>query len=213
MSEAAPSTAPRPVMALDRTKALSDGVVAIVITLIVLSIEVPTGQRFDGPGLREFLGKVAHDLHPYFGSFALIAAYWVQHAALFHYVKLGNRTFVWLNLLFLLPMTLIPIANEARTQYPSETVILALFATVHLGCQGGLILLWSYATKGRRLVSPRVPPEVVRSMGRRMLAACGLIVAASLVSILNGYLATAVLALVPILNFSHREVDSHWSAE
>ena len=47
-------------------------------------------------------------------SFWLVAAYWIQHHAVYHYIHHADRALVWLNLLFLFPITLLPFATNSR---------------------------------------------------------------------------------------------------
>lgn len=85
---------------LDRCKALVDGVFAIVVTLLVLGIDVPTDHRFSEQGLVAFLERIGFDLLIYAVSFWLAGTYWVQHAAIMHFFRNGSRKLVWLNLFF-----------------------------------------------------------------------------------------------------------------
>lgn len=94
------SSGPTGSFSLDRCKALVDGVFAIVVTLLVLGIEVPTDHRFSEQGLIVFLQRIGFDLLIYAVSFWLAATYWVQHAAIMHFFRNGSRKLVWLNLFF-----------------------------------------------------------------------------------------------------------------
>jgi uncharacterized membrane protein len=101
------SRASRPTLSTDRLKAFVDGVMAIVITILVLTLDVPNID-FGAGQTRQFLMELERQLHPYVGSFALVAAYWVQHTVILHYAPYSDRSFIWLNIVFLLPLTLLP---------------------------------------------------------------------------------------------------------
>ena len=84
---------------LDRLNALSDGVTAIVLTLLVLGIDVPKDHDFSRDGLVSYLIKIEYQVTVYAVSFVLIGTYWIVRNAMFHYFRYGTRALTWLNLL------------------------------------------------------------------------------------------------------------------
>ena len=97
---------------LDRLVAFSDGVFAVVITILVLGIEVPADVASDAAGLAEARDKLVHQLLAYMVAFALVAMYWTQHGMLYAGVRSADRRLVVLNLLFLIPVTLLPFVTQ-----------------------------------------------------------------------------------------------------
>ncbi|SIS10077.1 TMEM175 family protein [Natronorubrum thiooxidans] len=104
----------------DRLIALSDGVIAIAITLLVLEISVPTVPAGSTtavvPDLTaeqwpEFVGYVL--------SFLVIGLYWTLHRRVFVYVEGHDRSVVWLNLMFLLLVAFVPYATSVFVAYPT----------------------------------------------------------------------------------------------
>ena len=95
----------------DRVVAFSDGVFAIVITILVLEVGVPPDLP-ERP-LREAIEQTGPELTAWVISFLLTGMYWVWHRDLFSGVRSVNRDVVWLNLVFLLPVSLIPFAAAA----------------------------------------------------------------------------------------------------
>jgi uncharacterized membrane protein len=188
---------------MERTKAFSDGVLAIVITLLVLGLEVPD-HDFDRDGLVDFLRKIGHEMHPFVGSFALISAYWVQHTVIFHYVRLGSRRLVWTNLLFLFVLSPMPFLTDLRATYRHEPVVIALFGVAQVLCGLLLLALWRGARGGG------VDAVTYRSMRTRILLGPLIVVIASLAGLIGPILATAIFLCMPLLYVSHRQVDEHW---
>ena len=109
-----------PSLRVERNMAFVDAVLAIVLTILVLGIEVPDGADFSPGKIKAFLAGLVGDLHAYVGSFAVVASFWVQHTVMAHYIVRGSRVFQWLNLLFLLPISLIPFATKLRAEYPAS---------------------------------------------------------------------------------------------
>ena len=106
---------------LDRCKALVDGVFAIVITLLVLGIDVPTDHPFSKQGLFAFMTRIGFDLLLYAISFWLAGTYWVQHAAIMQYFRHGSRMLIWINLLFLFPGVSAVLCERAGKVSREET--------------------------------------------------------------------------------------------
>jgi uncharacterized membrane protein len=200
----------KPMMNTERMKTLTDGVLAIVLTILVLSFDVPE-HRFGHDALLDFFRQMAHPFVAYVVSFGIVATYWIQHSAIFHYVKVGDRTFFWLNLLFLLPLTLLPFLTELRATYPEEYVTTLLYAGANIACGSCLLALWSYGK--RRGLLRKVAPVVDRSMRRRILLGLAINAVGAAVAPINPYLSTACFLLLPVIYMSHRIVDSHWGSE
>jgi len=112
----------------ERVVALSDGVFAIILTILVLEISVPKDLSHGS------LGTVLEELRPtlfaWVISFLITGMYWVSHRDLFARVRVVNRDLVWLNLLFLLPVGLIPFAASLLGEYPDEPIALHLYGVV-----------------------------------------------------------------------------------
>lgn len=94
-----------------RVMALCDGVFAIVITLLMLEIHVPELSR------GQTLGKALEEIRPSFVafliSFVVVAIAWVGHRDLFAHVRRTDRPLVWLNILYMLPLCLLPFGASA----------------------------------------------------------------------------------------------------
>ena len=93
---------------LERLNALTDGVVAIALTLLVLGIDIPSDHNFDVDELKLFLIQLEPGLIAYITSFIVIAVYWSIHHRIYSVVAFANNTIVTLNILFLLSISLIP---------------------------------------------------------------------------------------------------------
>ena len=127
-----------------RIEALSDGVFAIVMTLIVIEIKVPKLKL--GASDAEIWTEIYH-LLPLFGaymlSFAVLTTYWVSHYYLITFLaKNVDRVLGYLNLLFLLAVALIPFSASLLGLYNQNQ--LSVF------CYGGHLLLIAAILYGMR---------------------------------------------------------------
>jgi uncharacterized membrane protein len=104
-----------PQMSKGRLEAFSDGVIAIIITIMVLELKVP-----DGPTLGALL-KVAPLFSLYAMSFVYVGIYWNNHHHLMHAVKRINGGVLWANLHLLFWLSLVPFSTRWMGEQHFET--------------------------------------------------------------------------------------------
>ncbi len=110
----------------DRMAAFSDGVLAIVITIMVLELGVPEGT--DLAALKSLLPV----LLSYVLSFIYVGIYWNNHHHLLHAVERVNGTVLWANMHLLFWLTLVPFATAWMGENHFAAVPTALYGTVLL---------------------------------------------------------------------------------
>jgi uncharacterized membrane protein len=112
----------------DRLVTLTDGVFAIVMTILVLDLEIP------GAGEGQSVADGLRDLAPTFSafviSFLIVGMYWVWHRGVFAQVRYANYQILWLNLLFLLPVSMIPFAASTLGSHPDDATALHLYGAI-----------------------------------------------------------------------------------
>ena len=144
-----------------RLEAFSDGVFAIVITLLVLDIRP---DALGGSGGEMFM-RAGPRILVYALSFVLVGMYWVSHHHMLSFVERTDRAFLWLNLLLLLVVAFIPYPAALMSSTHGDVSSIRIYATTLCLCNllGGT--LWAHATSRHRLVG--LPPE---SFARFVLA-------------------------------------------
>jgi uncharacterized membrane protein len=143
------------IMGPGRLEAFSDGVIAIIITIMVLELKVPASAA---PGALVGLWPV---FLSYLLSFLVIAIYWVNHHGLFHLCRYVNTTVLWSNMAFLFCISLIPFA----TAYMGENRF-SPFATALYGAT--LLLAGLSFVPMRRAVERQLADDAAyRRRGRR----------------------------------------------
>ncbi len=198
-------------LTLERMKGLSDGVISIVLTLLVLGISVPQGHDFSRDGLLSFLLKCEYEMTVYAVSFVLIGGYWISHNVMFHYFRFATRGLMWLNLLFLFLLTMLPFTTQLIGNYRHEPLVIVIYGASNFACGCSLVLMWWGANRIAPVVWPRVDERIVRSMRNRILLGPILCLLAIGVPFLNVRLSHAVFLSIPFLQLSHRSVDKHWA--
>jgi len=118
-------------MAKSRLEAFSDGVFAIVITLLILDI------RFPDVDYSQF-GRTLVSLLPrilaYVMSFIIIGVYWVTHHNSMHAIKKTDRSFLWLNILLLLFISFIPFPTSLLGRYPFQAGPIIIYGLTLIAC-------------------------------------------------------------------------------
>ena len=108
-------------MEKNRLEAFSDGVLAIVITIMILELKQPVGD-----GLRDLMA-LWPTLLAYLISFLFIATYWVNHHLILHPVERINVKILWCNIAWLFVMSFIPFATAWVGTYPTSWVPIGLY--------------------------------------------------------------------------------------
>src|SRR4051812_33625347 len=121
-----PNKTTETVVDLTRQNALSDGVFAIALTLLVLDIRIPDSTT--AGELSTTLVALAPKLLIYLISFIAIGGAWGSHQRMLSQIKRGDGLLVWFNLLSLLFVTLLPASAALLGRFPSEFIAIVLFA-------------------------------------------------------------------------------------
>src|SRR5271165_5040328 len=108
-------------MEKERLTAFSDGVIAIIITIMVLELKVP-----EGPGL-DALAKVLPVFLSYVLSFVYVAIYWNNHHHLLYTVSRVDGLILWANLHLLFWLSLVPFATAWTGENHFAAVPTALY--------------------------------------------------------------------------------------
>ena len=116
----------------ERLLALSDGVVAIAITLLVLQLNVPDPAKLVNPDsaseLATELSKGADQLISYVISFYVIAQFWLVHHRLFRRITGQQEGLAWWNFAFLFTITVMPFTSDLLGKYASNPLAIDIFA-------------------------------------------------------------------------------------
>ena len=115
-------------MSPKRLEAFSDGVLAIIITIMVLELRPPAGAGFDG--LRDVVAK----LLAYLLSFVLVGIYWNNHHHLFRLVERIDGGVMWSNMALLFCLSLVPFATAWFGEHPGKQAPIISYVVVQLSC-------------------------------------------------------------------------------
>ena len=119
-----------------RLEAFSDGVIAIIVTIMVLELKVPHDDETPAGLLHLWPIFLSYAL-----SFFLVAIYWVNHHQLFTRVEAVNHAILWANNLLLFCISLIPFATAYVGENHISAFPAALYAAVLFVCGLAFMLL------------------------------------------------------------------------
>jgi uncharacterized membrane protein len=133
MSTDPASTEPRDDLpGVERLLTLTDGVVAIAITLLVLQLNVPNPAQLAHPDsaseLAKALGNGADQLISYVISFYVIAQFWLVHHRVFRRIAGQREGLAWWNFAFLFTITVMPFTSDLLGKYAGNPLAIDIFA-------------------------------------------------------------------------------------
>ena len=108
----------------NRVEALSDGVFAIVITLLILDIRVPD---VDYSQLAASLATILPRIFAYAISFGVIGVYWLAHHQSLQLIGKLNGFMIWLNLIYLLAVSFMPFPTALLGRYPMQPIPIVIY--------------------------------------------------------------------------------------
>ena len=158
-----------------RLEALTDGVFAIIMTILVFNISVPELILFaEGDYASERLSAKFADLWPdflaYVISFSTLGAFWVAHHRIFRWILYVDRPLIWINISFLMIIGLVPFSTTLLTQYMDSQN--SIFAFSFNAILAGLLIyaIYYYVKRNPELVDKSVQALIEKSSSRRILA-------------------------------------------
>jgi uncharacterized membrane protein len=162
----------------NRMEFLTDGIFAVVMTLLVLDISVPqisSHYAIGNVAAGTELAKRLFDLWPKmlsFGiSFVILAIYWVAHHRQYHYIKHSNRALIWINMMFLMAICLIPFSTSLLGEYRELEMSILVYGGNSIVIASLLYAQWRYVTTSHhgRLLDENLDPISKTTLSRRTL--------------------------------------------
>jgi uncharacterized membrane protein len=184
----------------NRIEAFSDGVFAIVITLLVLELRVPHiehGQDFGE--LAAAVWKLAPRFLSFLLSFVFVAIFWATHHQLFNQLTGSTRGLLWMNNLFLLFLTFIPFPTALLGEYPDNTFAVVFFGMAMIASVSAFVLMRWYVSYKAKLLSPEIGEPQIKSALRNGLFSILAYAIAVFVALVNTKAAIATYVLIPFL--------------
>jgi uncharacterized membrane protein len=205
-----------------RVEALADGIFAVAMTLLVFNVHWPDfSQKVVDPGAilySLFIDKgQGAVLIAYVLSFAQLGVYWVSHHAQFQYIRRVDRNMLWINILFLLLVSFIPLTTQLLGAHWNDSTNPALSRTVLIIYGAHLMLIacvvalhWGYATRHHRLVDRDLGTRLIQVAARRTLASPVICAIAFAFAFINPFASMICYLFIPVYYILPGRIDWHW---
>ena len=144
----------------NRIEALSDGIFAIVMTLLILELHVPnlppTAPNVEvTPALLALWPKFV----TYLVTFVSLGVFWIGHHVMYHAIRRADRTLLWLNIFFFMFVSLLPFSTSFLNAFPSA-FIAPFFFGANLALIGWLLFFqWTYVNSQPDMLANFVSAE------------------------------------------------------
>lgn len=140
-----------------RVETFSDGIFAIIITLLVLEIKVPHIEEIhSSPELGKALFALLPKIISWVISFFTISVIWVNHHKIFSLIKVLDAGLFWANAGLLLWCTLIPFPTAVLGDYPENKMSIVLYGIVMSLMAGSFTFMRFYAVRKQGLLEESV---------------------------------------------------------
>ncbi len=127
---------------------MSDGVFSIAMTLLVLELKVPElSHHATNDELLAALAKLRPSFLTFFVTFMISGSFWFLHHLTFHFVKHMNQVLCWINLLFLMFVSLLPFSAGLLGHFAGQQVSQLFYFGNQLVLALLLLAHWMYAQK------------------------------------------------------------------
>jgi uncharacterized membrane protein len=186
---------------VERLAALSDGIFAVAMTLLVLDLHTPIKEAIHSEeDLWRTLAGMSPQLITYLMSFLTLGIFWNGQQAQLNYFARGDRHVAWIHIAFLFAVSIMPFSTRLLSEFITyRTALLCYWGNIVLL---GLALYvgWRYASHAG-LLKDDTPPEVDKAIVRRIVIGQALYAAGAALCVVNTYVSIAFIALVQV-NFA-----------
>jgi uncharacterized membrane protein len=183
---------------LERIAALSDGVFAVAMTLIVLDIHVPpTGDIHTEAALWQAIAELGPHIVTYLMSFMTLGIFWVGQQTQLNQFARANRDLAWMHMGFLAAVATMPFSTSLLASFITLRLALLIYWANILIL--GLLLLasWRYAARSG-LVRDDAPPDVTDAVVSRIVVAQALYAIGAALCLIDTYWSIAFITLVQL---------------
>lgn len=184
---------------IERLAALSDGLFAVAMTLLVLDLHAPARELIHSEqDLSAALLAIAPRAVVYLMSFMTLGIFWVGQQTQMNHLTGSDRNLTWIHLGFLLAVSLTPFSTALMGEFIGFRLALLLY-------WGNILLLgvmlfagWRYARKAG-LFKPDIPPGIGPWVEQRIVSSQSMYAFGALLCVFNTYWSLGVIVLVQLI--------------
>ena len=203
-----------------RVETFSDGVIAIIITIMVLQLKLPNLDKGGSTAqIINHLKALGPYLFTYAFSFMMIGIFWTNHHHMFHLLEKTDEQLLWQNFLFLFLLSLIPLATAIVGANPFITISPVVYGIVMLATTLSYVVMRNYSHR-KKLIhqdnNKNLNEQIIKVSNRArikaIIGACIYLISIPLAYI-NVYLSYACFIIPPIIFFIPEGIDNEKLAQ
>jgi uncharacterized membrane protein len=183
---------------LERLAALSDGIFAVAMTLLVLDLHIPSASQVHSEReLLYALGALGPQWIAYLMSFLTLDIFWAGQQTQLNHIGEGTRDLTWIHLGFLFAITLMPLSTRLLAEFITYRAAFGIY-WLNIFVPGAMLYWsWKYATHAG-LIKPDTPEGVRASICKRVVIAQSLYAAGAALCIINTWVSIVAIVLVQL---------------
>jgi uncharacterized membrane protein len=183
---------------VERLAALSDGVFAAAMTLLVLDLRAPAANAIHSErDLLHALAPLAPRLLVYLMSFMTLGIFWIGQQVQLNHLQRSTRDLTWTHLIYLVVVTLMPFSTALMAEFLEFRVALLLYWLNILLFGALLFASWRCAIASA-VLKPGLSSEIIAAVQRRIAIAQALYAVGALLCVFNTYWSLGFMVLVQL---------------
>ena len=197
-----------------RIEALSDGVFAIAMTILVFNLQFAKGvTALSDAEMWDEVKRMGPGFLSFFLSFLTLGIFWIGHSTQFHFIAKSDRKMSWISIFFLMFVSLLPFTSDVLSHHIENKFSILLYWLNLLVMGVMLFVHWIYAERKGLLKGENIG-EASHAIKRRVITAQSLYTLGAALCFINTYLSLFFIVAVQ-LNFglgiiaSKQKVHAH----
>ena len=187
-------------------EAFSDGVFAIVVTLLVLELRVPVlPENFSTQDVLKELLRLFPKFVSFAMSFVIVAIFWVNHHQFFHSLEKTDRAMLWYNNLLLFWLSFVPFPTAFIGEHPVSMIPVMLYGAVLFFAGVSFNLMLRHAVKAK-LFLKSVSDEVLNQSVKRGVIGPVVYFVSIISAFISVYVSLSIFLLVPVIYFIPQKI-------
>ncbi len=187
-------------------EAFSDGVFAIVVTLLVLELRVPVlPENFSTQDVLKELLRLFPKFFSFAMSFVIVAIFWVNHHQFFHSLEKTDRAMLWYNNLLLFWLSFVPFPTAFIGEHPVRMIPVMLYGAVLFFAGVSFNLMLRHAVKAK-LFLKSVSDEVLNQSVKRGVIGPVVYFVSIISAFISVYVSLSIFLLVPVIYFIPQKI-------
>ncbi len=188
-TDAVPST--------QRIELFTDGVFAILITLLILEVKLPYSVESSSASMLDGLYEILPHLFSFAFSFFALAVFWVNHHHFFHAITKTDWVLLWLNMHLLFWLTLVPFTTGMLGDNPAVPVAAAIYAANLSLAALAFSMMSQHALFHGCFTNGEVPERERRAFVRRGLMGAGAYAVAAILAFGSPFVTWVLVIAIP----------------